>query len=284
MPTLFWLITMCSLAVWASISTRDIPVSETEHILGVVSIVILLLVAIVSVQVLRKWALIRAVAKCLPLEMIRCEPTEPEDRWRATDEILKRFGITGQATVKLAGRGLNIDSGGPKHFFQGGEYVAEHKRAEDRSYVMRRQVARLWFDAFESLIGETKSIDVAVAKAAQALEHCYEESRITRRERINLSRLPNLANALGLPYDASSSDFKKNMEQATSSWRPWSTLILWLAINLFDYHQYLRYGAVVTGQDGRDRWVEFQGREAFEVMRMYQAWNGLRINAYLSAH
>lgn len=279
MPTLIWTIIMCSLAIWASIATADIPVTQTEQIFTVLFFLVML---ITGVQVLRKWALLKAAATCLPLEMLRCEPSEPEDRWRATDEILKNFGIKGQETVKQAGRGLSIDSTAASDFFKGGEYVAEHKRAEDRSYVMRRQVARLWFDSFAALVGETKSVDVALAKAALAMEHCYEESRINRRERINLSRLPNLARALGLPFDTSSSEFKKDLEKAMHGWRLWNSFVLCLAVNLFDYYRYLHYGTVVTAADGANRWVEFHGREAFEVMRMYQVWNGLRIQAYLS--
>lgn len=280
MAILFWLVILCSLAIWAGLSTDSTP-SAHEQMLGIASLVLIVALVILSAKVLRKWALIRATAKCLPLEMTRCEPSEPEDRWRATEAILTRFGITGHATVKSAGpMAISLESGSAKSFFKSGEYAADHKRAEDRSYVLRRLVLRLWFDAFEALVGETKSIDVAVEKATQALQHWQEEQQIARRDRINVSNLPNLAKALGLKSVVNSKAGPAQVGKRR--WLSLDSLSLWCAIHLFDYTQYLRYGSVITGSGMRDRWIEFRGRQAFEVMRMYQAWNALRLSDYLS--
>jgi hypothetical protein len=64
-------------------------------------ILLLLLVMFIKlvVTVLRKRALIRAVALDIPLEMSRCEPIEPAERWMATEAILTRIGIDGQTKV-----------------------------------------------------------------------------------------------------------------------------------------------------------------------------------------
>jgi hypothetical protein len=126
-----------------------------------------------------------------------------------------------------------------------------------------------------------KSIDVAWSKAIQAMDFWYEESRVNRRERINISRLPNLAKAMNLPHDLSNPNFRAMLNQANRRSYPKGSVSFWLATHLFDYKRYLRYGLAVTGDDGRERWMEFQGRHAFEVMRMYQAWQSIRLEEWL---
>jgi hypothetical protein len=232
--------------------------------------------------VLRKRALIRAVAICLPLEMTRCEPLEPRERFEATEAIFRRFGISGQVAVNRARpRALNVNMNDAGAYFRGAEYVAEHRRAEDRSFVMRRLVVRWLFDSFAALAGDMKSTDVAWSKALQAMDIWYRESRVTNREPINLSRLPNLAKAMNLPYDLNDPSFRGQLDKANRRSLPKGFFTFWLATHLFDYKRYLRYGLVVTGDNGRERWMEFEGRNAFEAMRMYQAWQALRLDDWL---